>query len=139
MNFPNQLPTSSFAFGPAGFSQKNRPAIPQNRSIKGCFWSRFGSALSVHQNPARARRRPSSSAPFPPFRAHFPFLSFAPAGGRLALMPTKFHTGIFIFFLGCLQSHGALVLDESLQGATTGTRSGGAFVAGGWLVTGKND
>src|SRR5262245_16660632 len=33
----------------------------------------------------------------------------------------------------------ALVLDDTLQGATTGTRSGGQFVAGGWQVTGKND
>jgi hypothetical protein len=35
--------------------------------------------------------------------------------------------------------HGALVLDEPLQGSTTGTRAGGAFVAGGWQVTGKDD
>jgi len=34
---------------------------------------------------------------------------------------------------------GALVLDDALQGGTTGTRSGGVFVAGGWQVTGKED
>jgi hypothetical protein len=33
----------------------------------------------------------------------------------------------------------APVLDDALQGATVGTRSGGAFVEGGWQVTGKND
>ena len=32
-----------------------------------------------------------------------------------------------------------VVLDEPLQGTTTGTRSGGSFVAGGWRVTGKDD
>ncbi len=32
-----------------------------------------------------------------------------------------------------------LVLDDPLQGSTTGTRSGGAFVAGGWKVTGQHD
>jgi hypothetical protein len=35
--------------------------------------------------------------------------------------------------------HDALMLNDSLGGATTGTRLGGAFVAGGWQVTGKND
>ena len=34
---------------------------------------------------------------------------------------------------------GAPVLDDPLQGSTTGTRSGGKFVAGGWQVTGKDD
>jgi hypothetical protein len=33
----------------------------------------------------------------------------------------------------------ALVLDDPLQGSTTGTRSGGAFVAGGWQVNTKDD
>jgi hypothetical protein len=32
----------------------------------------------------------------------------------------------------CDEARAALVLDEPLQGSTTGTRSGGAFVAGGW-------
>jgi hypothetical protein len=40
---------------------------------------------------------------------------------------------------GAAASRGALVLDDALQGATTGTRSGGAFVAGGWQVTNKDD
>ncbi len=35
--------------------------------------------------------------------------------------------------------HVAPLLDDSLQGSTTGTRSGGRFVAGGWQVTEKND
>ncbi len=34
---------------------------------------------------------------------------------------------------------GLLVLDDPLQGSTKGTRSGGAFVAGGWKVTGAYD
>src|SRR6185503_1495351 len=38
-----------------------------------------------------------------------------------------------------LSGHAALVLDDALQGSTTGTRSGGAFVAGGWQVTGQTD
>jgi len=33
----------------------------------------------------------------------------------------------------------AVVLDDALQGSTTGTRSGGMFAPGGWKVTGKND
>ena len=33
----------------------------------------------------------------------------------------------------------ALVLDDALEGATVGTRSGGAFMTGGWQVTGKDD
>lgn len=33
----------------------------------------------------------------------------------------------------------APVLDDPLQGSTTGTRSGGIWVAGGWQVTGKDD
>ena len=37
------------------------------------------------------------------------------------------------------ECHGALVLDDALRDATTGTRSGGVFVAGGWQVTGKDD
>ena len=36
-------------------------------------------------------------------------------------------------------SQAALVLDDALQGATLGTRSGGVFVAGGWQVTTKDD
>ena len=32
-----------------------------------------------------------------------------------------------------------LVLDDPLQGATSGTRAGGVFVTGGWQVTGRND
>jgi dienelactone hydrolase len=36
-------------------------------------------------------------------------------------------------------ARGAPVLDDAMQGSTTGTRSGGRFVAGGWQVTGKND
>src|SRR6185295_14920529 len=39
----------------------------------------------------------------------------------------------------CQSTRAALVLDQPLQGSTTGTRSGGAFVAGGWQVTGQTD
>ena len=38
-----------------------------------------------------------------------------------------------------LAAAGALVLDDPLQGSTTGTLSGGAFVAGGWQVTSSTD
>jgi len=46
---------------------------------------------------------------------------------------------VFTAFSGGQAVYGAPVLEEALQGATTGTRSGGAFVAGGWQVTGKDD
>jgi len=36
-------------------------------------------------------------------------------------------------------AHATLVLNDSLQGSTLGTRAGGAFVAGGWQVTGQTD
>src|SRR5712691_592934 len=36
-------------------------------------------------------------------------------------------------------SHASLVLDDPLQGSTSGTRSGGNFVSGGWQVANKND
>src|SRR6185436_12189823 len=36
-------------------------------------------------------------------------------------------------------SYATLVLDDPLQGTTSGIREGGAFVSGGWKVTGKND
>ncbi|HKX60961.1 MAG TPA: Ig-like domain-containing protein [Verrucomicrobiae bacterium] len=40
----------------------------------------------------------------------------------------------------CAGTRAALVLDDPLQGSTTATaRSGGAFVAGGWQVTGQTD
>src|SRR5262245_25664135 len=35
--------------------------------------------------------------------------------------------------------HGALVLDDTLQGSTIGTRSGGSFVTGGWQANTKDD
>ena len=38
-----------------------------------------------------------------------------------------------------IAAEAALVLDDPLQGSTTGTRSGGAFVTGGWQVNTKND
>src|SRR6185295_20182834 len=41
--------------------------------------------------------------------------------------------------LHCPVARAALVLDQPLQGSTTGTRGGGAFVAGGWQVTGQTD
>jgi hypothetical protein len=37
------------------------------------------------------------------------------------------------------EGHGALVLDDALQGSTTGIRSGDRFVAGGWQIMGKDD
>src|SRR5687768_12917160 len=37
------------------------------------------------------------------------------------------------------QARAALLLDDPLQGSTTGTRENGSFVAGGWKITHKND
>ena len=62
------------------------------------------------------------------------------------LMPRKSDGGVvcvcgalaFLIF-STVQLEAALVLDDSLQGSTTGTRVGGAFVAGGWQVTGQTD
>jgi len=61
-------------------------------------------------------------------------------------MFTKFHNGVVSVLLvaGLLlcsppMSQAALVLDDPLQGATLGIRSGGTFVAGGWQVTTKDD
>src|SRR5512147_1380399 len=55
--------------------------------------------------------------------------------------------GLMLFLTGMLAcvlaepqaSRGTLVLDDALRGATLGMRSGGAFLADGWQVTGKND
>src|SRR6185503_6877784 len=44
--------------------------------------------------------------------------------------------GVFLFGES---TQAAVVLDDTLQGSTTGTRAGGAFVAGGWQVTGQTD
>src|SRR6185436_12566480 len=58
-------------------------------------------------------------------------------------MPKSFCHGILILSLCAVLGHSvaeaALVLDEPLQGSTTGTRSGGTFVTGGWMVTTKDD
>jgi hypothetical protein len=61
-------------------------------------------------------------------------------------MSTKFNSGavsvlLAAWLLLCFppMSQAALVLDDPLQGATLGTRSGGTFVAGGWQVTTKDD
>ena len=48
--------------------------------------------------------------------------------------------GVLICVLaGPPKCHSAVVLDDPLQGSTTGTRTGGRFAAGGWQVTGKED
>src|SRR5688500_10660979 len=36
-------------------------------------------------------------------------------------------------------ARGGIVLSDTLQGSTIGTRSGGSFVAGGWQVTNQYD
>lgn len=46
---------------------------------------------------------------------------------------------VMMFLCSPLMSQADLVLGDSLQGATLGERSGGAFVAGGWQVTNKDD
>jgi len=67
-------------------------------------------------------------------------------GVEFSLMSTKFNSGVVcmllvagLFLCSPPMSQAALVLDDPLQGATLGTRSGGAFVAGGWQVTTKDD
>jgi hypothetical protein len=45
----------------------------------------------------------------------------------------------FSFLMFPPHAGAGLVLDDPLQGSTTGTRSGGVFVAGGWKVTGAYD
>src|SRR5262245_32220133 len=45
---------------------------------------------------------------------------------------------VFPFFLSH-SLHAGLVLDDPLQGSTTGIRSGGTFVSGGWQVTSSTD
>jgi Big-like domain-containing protein len=61
-------------------------------------------------------------------------------------MPCRIHRGASLFafaWIGvtllCQNTQAAVVLDDSLQGSTTGTRAGGAFVTGGWQVTGQTD
>jgi hypothetical protein len=65
---------------------------------------------------------------------------------EFSLMSTKFNNAVvcvllvaWLFLCFPPMSQAALVLDDPLQGATLGTRSGGAFVAGGWQVTNKDD
>ncbi len=41
--------------------------------------------------------------------------------------------------LACSASQADIILNEPLQGFTSGTRQGGAFVTGGWQVTGQMD
>ena len=49
-------------------------------------------------------------------------------------------SAILIVVCAVTASSGAvLVLDDPLQGSTTGTREGGVFVADGWKVTGQYD
>lgn len=68
------------------------------------------------------------------------------AGVEFSLMSAKFNNpvvsallSLWLLFCSAPMSRAALVLDDPLQGATLGTRSGGAFVAGGWQVTTKDD
>ena len=69
--------------------------------------------------------------------------------GRVATWRTRLQrfrrtAAIFCGMLACTLAApqagpSAVVLDDPLQGSTTGTRFGGRFVAGGWQATGKND
>jgi len=61
------------------------------------------------------------------------------AGARLLSRGLVVVSVLFHALAGPQAAQGALVLDDALQGATVGTRSGGAFVTGGWQVTGKDD
>jgi hypothetical protein len=58
---------------------------------------------------------------------------------RFSKTVAVFSGALFYALAGTQAGHCALVLDDALLGSTTGTRSGGAFVAGGWQVTGKTD
>jgi hypothetical protein len=55
------------------------------------------------------------------------------------------HTRKLLILGACLLAWSApiqgqsLILDDPLQGSTSGTREGGTFVPGGWKVVGKND
>ena len=66
-------------------------------------------------------------------------------GVESSLMSVKFNNVVFCVFVVWLflcfppMSRAALVLDDTLQSATLGTRSGGKFVAEGWQVTTKDD
>jgi hypothetical protein len=57
--------------------------------------------------------------------------------GRLVLVSTSVRSLPLI--LACGASQAGLILNEPLQGSTSGTRQGGAFVTGGWQVTGSTD
>lgn len=62
------------------------------------------------------------------------------ARGQRSRQAAALFFGVFACTLAGPQTgRGAVVLDDPLQGSTTGTRSGGRFVTGGWQVTGKND
>ena len=47
--------------------------------------------------------------------------------------------GLFIAAMVVAPAAAQLLLDDSLQGSTSGTRSGGTFANGGWQVTGTED
>src|SRR5688572_28880994 len=48
--------------------------------------------------------------------------------------------GLIVACAGIVETaRGAIVLSDTLQGSTSGTRSGGSFVAGGWQVTNQYD
>src|SRR5262245_27062276 len=48
-------------------------------------------------------------------------------------------SGFAFWFSVSPRTHAALLLDDSLQGTTSGTMSGGALVSGGWKVITKDD
>src|SRR5688572_17874003 len=70
--------------------------------------------------------RQSSKIFMPRFGLEFPVLRCLAAPAVLSLLLAA-------------PAGAAVILDEPLQGSTTGTRSGGAFTGGGWKVTGKDD
>lgn len=51
----------------------------------------------------------------------------------------KLGAAVLFVWLLVMPAQATLLLDESLQGSTAGTRSGGTFVTGGWKVTGTFD
>src|SRR5438132_13326770 len=63
-----------------------------------------------------------------------------PDGGAIMKTRSTLTTALApVVMLFAAQAQAGVLLSDSLQGSTTGVRSGGQFVAGGWKVTGAKD
>jgi hypothetical protein len=115
----------------------NLPGVPPVNVVR-CFRNDLSrnSWFVISRSPTRHRDEQLNNSICNP----------ALTGVEFSLMSTKFNNAVVSVFLAawlllCSPPMGqaALILDDPLQGATLGTRSGGAFVAGGWQVTTKDD